>query len=247
MRLRTRLDHVELLLVRRKAQAVRAVEIGNDLRNRVVFRIDPIDSVRQFWRGLVPLPLAADAKRRIGEPERAVGLADDVVGGVEALALVAVCKDRDGPVVLGAGDAARQVLAADQPALLVTAVAIAEVGRLAEHAPLVGGFVVTNDAVVGDVRKQQVAAVAEPDRPFHPAEARGELLHGGAEQAVFGKAGVEDLHGRVGIALARLEFESLGESHAAGSRRCGRAAGFQQRPPPCVDWGVLHRLSPSSL
>ena len=60
--------------------------------------------------------VALDAIRRIGEVDGAVGGDDDIVGAVEALALVFVGEDRDRPVVLGAGDAAVAMLTADQAA-----------------------------------------------------------------------------------------------------------------------------------
>ena len=68
----------------------------------------------------------------------AVGCADDVVGRVEALAVEAVGQHGDAAVVLGARDAARQVLAGDQPALAVARVAVGVVRRLAEHAGRAG-------------------------------------------------------------------------------------------------------------
>ncbi|MNR56731.1 hypothetical protein D3C85_1773640 [compost metagenome] len=74
------LDHVKHLLVRRKAQAVGAGQVTQRQRHAAIGRIDAIDGVRQFGRGFVAFPVPADAERRVGEPDRAIALADDVVG-----------------------------------------------------------------------------------------------------------------------------------------------------------------------
>ena len=68
-------------------------------------------------------------------------------------------------VVLGARDPPRVVLAGEQPALAVAGVAVGEVRRLAEDADRAGLLVPLHDAVVRDVAPEQVAAVAEPNRP----------------------------------------------------------------------------------
>nr|GEZ34032.1 hypothetical protein [Tanacetum cinerariifolium] len=78
----------------------------------------------------------------------------------------AVVLDRDGPdqtVGLGA--------AFDD--------AVGEVGMFAVHGEGVGDLVPAHDAVVGDVADQQIAAIADPDRPFGPTHAAGEFLHAG--------------------------------------------------------------------
>ena len=94
-------------------------------------RVDAVDR-----RAAVPavgrraFPVAGDAERRVGEPDAAVARADDVVGRVQALALVAVGQHGDAAVVFGARDAPRQVLAGQQPALAVARVAVGVVRRL---------------------------------------------------------------------------------------------------------------------
>ena len=117
----------------------------------------------------------------------------------------------DGAVVLGARDAARVVLAGDEAALAVAGVAVGVVGGLAEYADRAGLLLPAHDAVVGDVAPQQVAAVAEPGRPLAPAHARGEPLDAGEPQAILAEARIEELDGRVGIAVAW--------------RHCAKAAG----------------------
>src|SRR3546814_17019339 len=66
--------------------------------------------------------------------------------------------------LFGARDAARQVLAGDQPALAVARIAIGVVRRLAELADGAGFFFPLHDAVVGDVAPQQEAARSEERR-----------------------------------------------------------------------------------
>ena len=108
-----RLHDVEALLVRREADAVRPHEIVGHHRH-LAARVDPVDIRGQFRLLLVADVVAGDAVGRIGEPDRAVGMGGDVVGRVEPLAVVAVGDRGDGAVILGAADAARAVLAADQ-------------------------------------------------------------------------------------------------------------------------------------
>jgi hypothetical protein len=63
-----------------------------------------------------PFPFAVDAEQRVGEPDAVVGLDDDVVRRVQALALEAVGQHGDLAVLLGARDApGDRVLAGDEP------------------------------------------------------------------------------------------------------------------------------------
>src|SRR6185312_15082453 len=94
-----------------------------------------------------------------------------VVGRVQPLAVEAIHERGDRPVVFNAIDAPPAVLAADEAALAIAGVAIGEVGGLAIDADGARLLLPLQDAVVGDVAPQQVAAVAEVDRPFRPAAA----------------------------------------------------------------------------
>src|SRR5262249_33874434 len=129
-----------------------------------------------------------------------IGMHDDVVWGVESLALEAVDQHGDAAVVLGAGHASSAVLTGDQPALVIASVAVAVVGWAAEDADSPGLLAPTQHAVVRDVAPQQVAAIAEPDRPFGPAEAGGEPLDRGVADGILRKARVDHLNRRVGVA-----------------------------------------------
>src|SRR5580698_1739192 len=78
--------------------------------------------------------------------------------------------------MLGAGDAARAVLAGDEPALAVAGVPVGIVGWFAEDADRAGLLFPLEDAAVGDVAPQQKTSVAEPHRTFAPAASRVEAL-----------------------------------------------------------------------
>ena len=83
------LDDVELLLVGRERQAVRVDQVGDHGRELAV-AADAVDVGRRLL-GLRAraFPLAVDAEQRVGEPDAVVGLDDDVVRRVQALALEA--------------------------------------------------------------------------------------------------------------------------------------------------------------
>ena len=81
---------------------------------------------------------------------------------------MAVGKDGDGAVVLGAGHPAVAVLARHQPALEVECVAVGIASRLAEHADGARGLVPAEESIVGDVAEQQVAAGGNVDRSLRP-------------------------------------------------------------------------------
>src|SRR5262249_60586771 len=93
-------------------------------------RHDPVDVAGADLAGrLVSLVVAVDAIAGIGEPDRAVGLLHDVVGAVEALAVIVAGQHGDRAIVLPAGDPPRPVLAADQASLPVHGVAVGIAGR----------------------------------------------------------------------------------------------------------------------
>src|SRR6476646_9050849 len=105
--------------------------------------------------------------------------------------------------MLGSDDVASAVLAGDQPALGVAGVAIGEIRRLSEDAYRAGLLLPFEDALVGNVAAQQIAAVAEPHRPFGPAQSRGQPLHRRKFQPVFFKARIERVDRRIGITRRR--------------------------------------------
>ena len=124
---------VEEFLVGREGEAVRPHHVADDAVDRAALRVDAVDvAAVDLLRRAVALVVGVDAVGRIGEPDRIVGLHHRVVRRVEALALPLVGEHGDRAVMLGARDAPGQVLAGDEPALVVDRVAVGIVGALAE-------------------------------------------------------------------------------------------------------------------
>src|SRR5260370_16193728 len=104
-----------------------------------------------------------------------------VVGRVEPLAVVAVAYYRDAAVIFSAAHAPRAMLATDEPAPAVAAIAVRIIRWLAKDAHPAARLFPFHDPVVGNIAPQQIAAVAEPDRPLAPAHAGCKPLEPGAE------------------------------------------------------------------
>ena len=139
------------------------------LVTRAGLRVDAIDvAAVDLGRRRFALVVAVDAVGRVGEPDRIVRFHDGVVRRVETLALPLVCEDCDRAVELGAGDAARQMLAGDEPALVVDGVAVRIVGGLPENGHLARFLNEAHHAVVGNVRPDEITAGREPGRAFRP-------------------------------------------------------------------------------
>ena len=150
-RLAARFHDVELLLVGREGEPVGRIDAVGHHGHRAAFAVDAIDIHRQFRLGDAALVVAEDAETRIGEPDRAVRFHHDIVRRIEPLALEAVADHRDGPVIFGAGDAAREMLAGHQPALAVAGIAVGVVRRLAEKTDGAGLLVPAADAIARHV------------------------------------------------------------------------------------------------
>ena len=136
--------------------------------------------------GLIALIIAEDAVGGVGEPDTAIAMDYHVVGRVQAFAFILISQGGDAAIRFGAGDAARTVLAGHQPPLQVAGVAIGEIGGRTKHRnPLLRGP--AQDALVGDVTPQQVAAVVEPHRAFCPAALVVEALKLGVGQGQAAK------------------------------------------------------------
>ncbi len=95
------------------------------------------------------------------------------------------------------------MFAGDQPALPVAGIAVGVVGRLAEHARRAGFLVPAPDAIARHVAPEQIAPVAEPDRPLAPTRAGPETFDARERQPVFVEAPIERLNERIGITQAR--------------------------------------------
>src|SRR5205085_954126 len=91
------------------------------------------------------------------------GVDQDAAVG-EPLAAEAIHQHGDRAVVFGARDAPPAVLAGDEPALAIAGVAVGKIRGLAVNAHLARLLLPLEDAIVGDVAPEQIAAVAEPHR-----------------------------------------------------------------------------------
>src|SRR5207248_4107904 len=122
--------------------------------------------------GIVGMTLVqAAAIRRIGEPDRAVGMRHDVVRRIERLAVVSIGDNGHRAVVFPAYDAPKKILARQLPALMIEGIAVGVVGRFAErrHPPVLPDIAVLR--VAGDVAEDEVLSLARPSWPFGPIRA----------------------------------------------------------------------------
>src|SRR5258708_6765015 len=164
------IDDVELLFVGREANTVGLIHVAGDDGGFARFRVETINDGGQLEGSFVAFVIGHDAVARVSEPDGTVGMHREIVGGVELFALNSVYQHGDGAIVFGARQAARVVLAGEQPALTIAIVTIAVVRGAAKDADFSGVFEPTQDAVVGDVAPKKIAAVAEPHGPFRPAK-----------------------------------------------------------------------------
>src|SRR5205814_9425350 len=114
--------------------------------------------------------------QRLVDTALAVRFHAHVVRRIQALAVVTVLDDGDGPVVLGADHAAAAVQTRHQPSLAIARVAVREVRRLAEDAGRARLFVPSHDAVVRDVAPEEAPDVAQPHGALGPSETGREPL-----------------------------------------------------------------------
>ena len=171
------IGHVEQAFVRREREAIRPISIVEHLCEGAGFRIEPEEVAGvKLLSGTDALVIAVDAIGRIGEPDRAIRLHDEIIRGIQAFALEPVRQHGDRAVVLGAGDAARQVLAGDEAALSVHGVAVRIIRGQAEHRNRTVGFVEPHHPVVGNVGPDEIAPGREIGRAFRPAAAGPEVF-----------------------------------------------------------------------
>src|SRR5580704_10632465 len=186
----TGIDDIELLLVRREGNAVGLHEVIDDNPDVTGFRVDPVDVVLFLLRlGFDALIIAADAVDGIGEPDRTVGSDNRVVRRVQFLAIVLVGDDGDRAVQFGPGDPSAAMLARDQASFPINGVAVRVHRGLAEYAQVTVILRVTQDAIVGNVAEQYVAASGEVNRSLRPAESGCDALnrHGAGESRETGR------------------------------------------------------------
>ncbi len=166
----------------------------------MVLGVDAIDRLLELGRGLEAFVVAHDAVGGVGEPDAAIGMDHDVVGGIERLALELVGDHGDGAIVLIARHAPRAVLAGELPAFEIEGVAVAVAGGVAVDGDVAVLFEAAELAVVGDVAPEEEVALRVPGRPLRPARAGVEAFDGGAADFVFFEAGVEGDDIGVGVA-----------------------------------------------
>src|SRR5690606_34481918 len=143
-------------------------------------------------RRRVALVVVVDAVGRVGEPDGTVRLDHDVVRRVEAPALPMARQGRDAAVVLYARHPPVAVLAGDEPSLRIDRVAVVAAARLHEHRHDAAGLVVPHQAVVRNVRPEEVATRGEVGRPFGPAATGVKALHLRVGNDQLAEAGIED-------------------------------------------------------
>src|SRR5262249_59432811 len=103
------------------------------------------------------------------DPDRVVGLDDDVMRRVERLAVEPVDERRDGAVVFGARHAPCVMLAGDEPPLPVAGIAVGVIGGLAVDARVARHLVPAQDAIVYRSNRR---SAHRRNRPAPPTSAR---------------------------------------------------------------------------
>src|SRR5262245_9677859 len=111
------------------------------------------------------------------------------------------------------------MLASDKATLAVARIAIRLIRRPTEHADHAGLFVPAHDAIVGSVAPEKIASISEPHRSFTPGHSSRKAFDAHDVWAVFEKAWIEHLDGRIRITSARLPIANrrLGKSSCCGS------------------------------
>src|SRR5437588_55675 len=166
--------------------------------------------------GALPFVVGVDAIGRVGEPDGVVRLHHDVIRRIQAPSVALFRNDGNRAVNLGAGHAAREMLACDQSTLIIDGVAVRIIGALTEDRHLARGFDEPHHAIVRNVRPDEIAACREPGRTFSPPRARPQAL----DTHVSREASLE----------ARIEDDDVRSLDLTIPHR---------NPPICVTWQVL--------
>ncbi len=163
---------VEEASVAGEGEAVGPDAVGDDGLDLAARGVDPVDMAgADLALGAFALVVAVDAVGGIGEPDGAVGGDRRVVGRIEPPAPPVARQHGARAVMLDAADAARQVLAGDQPALPVHGVAVVVAAALPEHGDRAVRLVEAHQPVIGDVRPQEIAPGGKVGRALRPARA----------------------------------------------------------------------------
>src|SRR5579872_197233 len=123
----------------------------------------------------------------------------EIIRRVQALAVKAVGNHRHRAVEFPADDAAEEVLGGELPPLEVERVAVAVVGRLAEHAdaPVVPQHAELRVAL--HIAEYEVLTLARPRWAFAPAEASGDSVDSGDAEQILLERWID--HDDVGIGV----------------------------------------------
>src|ERR1700689_2889230 len=118
-------NNVELLFIRREAQAIGLHKIIDDDGDGTTLRVHAKDVVLLlFLLNLEALVVSVRAVGWIAKPDRSVGSDHHVIGRIDPLAVVTISNHGDGAIVFSAYDAPTGVLAAHQPAFRIKGVAV---------------------------------------------------------------------------------------------------------------------------
>ena len=99
------------------------------------------------------LVIGVDAKVRVGEPDRAIRMLNDVIGAVEPVT-VAESADCDRAIMLGSGHPTPAVLTGHESALPVDRTTVRKAGWCEEDVSTPAHLVIAKHPIVGDVAEQ---------------------------------------------------------------------------------------------
>ena len=194
----TGVGYVEFLVVGREADSVRTAHAVGDFGDATGF-FHAVDGFGHFLVGLEALVVAVDAVGRIGEPDGAVGVDNDVVGGIEALPFELLGDNGDGAVGLVTDDAASAMFTGKLATFVVEGVAVAVARGVAEGGDAGVFFNPAHLDVIWDVAPDQVATDTVPGRAFCPKGAGVVLADDGVADHVLPKGGSEGDDVGVGV------------------------------------------------
>src|SRR5271165_465231 len=182
--------HVEVFLIGRESEPVRAAKILRDQLDGFPVRRHAKDpAIGQLFPWIIEE--LRQSKWRIGEIQRSVRLVDEIVGTVESLSFIAVSQHGKLAVLLHANHAAVAVLVDGQPSLLVERepvragltvfanvhAAIAGLCHENRHLTVLSPTV---DEVIVGIAEEKVAVgffrARHPDRALREQESSGEFL-----------------------------------------------------------------------
>src|SRR5262249_45174581 len=156
---------------RREADSIWAADLFCDFVDLQGLAVHTINRFLQFALGLESLVVAIDAVRRIGEPDTAIGMHNDVVRRIQRLAFELLRDDGNRAIRLIARDAPAAVLARKLTPFVVERIAVAVPGRIAKRRDTTVVFDPSQLNVIGNVTPDKKSSGAVPCRPFGPHRA----------------------------------------------------------------------------